>query len=244
MILKYLRTSLLNMYKKCPRENVVPTFSKSITLNIEMAHRFWHGCCFMRKPNEKMHSQKQKGERIMKKVMVTVMALLVTAMIATAALAFGPGRGPGYGHCGRGDSEGFGGLNLTADQKTKMSELRDAHFNDVKPLRDQMFTKRDELRKLWLEPNPDQGKITAAQKEMRTVRDQMQDKMTASRLDALKILTPEQREKAKSFAAGYSAGRGYGQGRGYGKGRGFGPGGCGGGDCQGGGPGAGCWGRR
>lgn len=192
----------------------------------------------------------------MKKVMVTVMALLVTAMIATAALAYGPGRGPGYGPCGRGGAEGFGGLNLTADQKTKMSELRDAHFNAVKPLRDQMFTKRDELRKLWLEPNPDQGKITAAQKEMRTVRDQMQDKMTAFRLDALKVLTPEQREKAKSFADGYRAGRGggsgcgfdqgrgYGPGRGYGKGRGVGPGGCGGGDCQGGGPGAGGPGRR
>lgn len=188
----------------------------------------------------------------MKKVMVTIMALLFTTMLATAALAFGPGRGPGYGPCGRGGSEGFGGVNLTADQKTKLGELRDAHYKDVKPLRDQMFTKRDELRKLWLEPNPDQGKITAAQKEMRTVRDQMQDKMTAFRLDALKVLTPEQREKAKSFAAGYRAGRGgsgcgFDQGRGYGpgsKGRGFGPGACSGGDCQGGGPGAGGWGRR
>ncbi len=174
----------------------------------------------------------------MKKVMVTVMALLVTTMIATAALAFGPGRGPGYGPCGRGDSEGFGGLNLTADQKTKISELRDAQFKDIKPLQDQMITKRDELRKLWLEPNPDQGKITAAQKEMRSVRDQMQDKMTAFRLETLKVLTPEQREKAKSFAAGYAAGRGCGPGRGFGKSRGFEPGACGGG------PGAGGWGRR
>lgn len=180
----------------------------------------------------------------MKKLMVTAMALLVTAMIATSVLAFGPGRGPGYGPCGRGDSGGYGGLNLAADQKAKMSELREAHFKDVKPLRDQMFAKRDELRKLWLEPNPDQGKITAAQKEMREVRDQMQDKKTAFRLDALKVLTPEQREKAKSFAAGYSAGRGYGPGRGQGKGRGFGSGGCGGGDCQGGGPGARDCGRR
>ncbi|MEW6333666.1 MAG: Spy/CpxP family protein refolding chaperone [Thermodesulfobacteriota bacterium] len=180
----------------------------------------------------------------MQKLMVTLVALMVTAMIATTALAFGPGRGPGYGPCGRGDFGGYGGIELTADQKTKMNELREAHYKDVRPLRDQMFTKRDELRKLWLEPNPDQAKIAAAQKEMRAVRDQMQDKMTAFRLDALKVLTPEQREKAKSFAAGYEAGRGYGPGRGYGKGRGFGPGSCSGGDCQGGGPGAGGWGRR
>jgi zinc resistance-associated protein len=169
----------------------------------------------------------------MKKVMVTIMALLITAMIAAAALAFGPGRGPGYGSCGRGDFGGFGELNLTAEQKTKLTELRDAQFKDSKPLREQMFAKRDELRKLWLEPTPDQGKITAAQKEMRSVRDQMQDKMTAFRLESLKVLTPAQQEKAKAFAAGFSAGRGEGQGCGFGKSRGFGPGACGGGGCQG-----------
>jgi protein CpxP len=181
---------------------------------------------------------------MMKKVTVTIMALLVTAMIATVALAFGPGRGPGYGSCGRGDFGGFGELNLTAEQKTKLIELRDAQFKDVKPLQEQMFAKRDELRKLWLEPTPDQAKITAAQKEMRLVRDQMQDKMTAFRLESLKVLTPEQREKAKSFAAGYRAGRGFGPERGFGKGRGFGPdAACGDGGCQGGGPGPGGRGR-
>jgi Spy/CpxP family protein refolding chaperone len=179
----------------------------------------------------------------MKKMMITVMALLVTALLATAALAFGPGRGPGYGPCGRGDFGGFGELNLTAEQKTKIGELRDAQFKNTKPLRDQMIAKRDELRKLWLESNPDQGKITAAQKEMRSVRDQMQDKMTASRLEMLKVLTPEQREKAKSFAAGYAAGRGDGPGRGCVEGRGFGPRGCADGGCPGEGPGAGGRGR-
>ena len=163
----------------------------------------------------------------MKKVMVTVMALLVTALLATATLAFGPGRGPGYGPSGRGDFGGFGELNLTADQKTKLGELRDAQFKDVKPLREAMFAKRDELRKLWLEPNPDQAKIAAAQKEMRSVRDQMQDRMTAFRLDAYKVLTPEQQEKVKSFAAG----------RGFGPGRGMGPGARGGAGCFGAGPG-------
>jgi Spy/CpxP family protein refolding chaperone len=188
----------------------------------------------------------------MKKAMITVMALLVTALLATAALAFGPGRGPGYGPSGRGDFGGFGELNLTADQKTKLIELRDAQFKDIKPLREAMFAKRDEVRKLWLEPNPDQGKITAAQKEMRSVRDQIQDKMTALRLESLKVLTPEQREKAKSFAAGFNAGRGsgFGQGRSFGpgggggcQGGGPGPGACSGGGCQGGGPGAGGRGR-
>ena len=56
--------------------------------------------------------------------------------------------------------------------------MREAQWKEMKPLQEQMFTKRDELRKLWLEPNPDQAKILAAQKEMRMLRDQMQDKMT------------------------------------------------------------------
>lgn len=183
----------------------------------------------------------------MKKVIVTILALLVTAIIATAALAFGPGRGPCYGPGGRGDFGGLGAMNLTAEQKTKLTELRDAHFKEVKPLRDQMFAKRDDLRKLWLEANPDQGKITAAQKEMNTLRDQMQGKMTAFRLESLKVLTPEQKEKAKSYAAGYRDGRGFGKGQGFGPG-GCGMGGCQGGGCQGGGrqgggPRGGGWGR-
>ena len=165
----------------------------------------------------------------MKRVTLTVMALIFAAAIATTAMAFGPGwgsgRGPGYGPCGGGEF-GYRGLDLTAEQKAKMSEMRDAQFKEMEPLRNQMFAKRDELRKLWLEPNPDQAKITAAQKEMNALRDQMQEKMTAFRLNALTVLTPEQKEKIRSFA----------DGKGFGPGRG-GRGGWGGPGCFGGGPG-------
>ncbi|MBU4074780.1 MAG: Spy/CpxP family protein refolding chaperone [Proteobacteria bacterium] len=166
----------------------------------------------------------------MKKVTLTVMGLFFVAAIATSAFGFGWGRGPGvgYGPCARCDFQGPAGVDLTTDQKAKLDELHDAWFKDIKPLREKMFTRRDELRNLWLEKSPDQEKIAAAQKEMRAVRDQMQDKMTAYRLDALKILTPEQQEKIKSSASG----------RGFGKRRGFGLGAWGGKEgCSGGGPG-------
>lgn len=162
----------------------------------------------------------------MKKVILTVMAVFFVAAVATSAFAFGCGRGPGYGPCARGDFQGPAGLNLTAEQTAKIKEMRETGWNEMKPLREQMFTKRDELRKLWLEANPDQVKITAAQKEMRLLRDQMQDRMTAYRLEALKVLTPEQKEKMGSFK----------QGRGPGRGSGCGPGGQGGAGCFGGGP--------
>ena len=166
----------------------------------------------------------------MKRIILISVGLLVAAAIATTAMAFGPGRGPGYGPCGRGDFGGPAGLDLTADQKAKFIELRANRFKEIEPLRDQMFTKRDELRKLWLEPNPDQVKIVAAQKAMNALRDQIQDKMTAFRLSALKVLTPEQQEKIRSFAGS----RGFGPGRGHGAG----PGMWGGAGCFGGGPGA------
>ena len=165
----------------------------------------------------------------MKKVTLTFIGLFFVAAIATSAFGFGWGRGPGvgYGPCARGDFQGLAGVDLTTDQKAKLNGLRDTWFKDVKSLHEKMSTKRDELRNLWLEKSPDQGKIAAAQKEMRAVRDQMQDKMTAYRLDALKILTPEQREKIKSSASGH----------GFGQRRGFSHGAWGGAGCSGGGPG-------
>jgi Spy/CpxP family protein refolding chaperone len=167
----------------------------------------------------------------MKKITLTVMAVLFAATVATTAFAFGWGRGPGYGPCARGFFQGPAGLNLTAEQTAKIKEVRDAQWKAMKPLQEQVFTKRDELRKLWLEPNPDEAKILAAQKEMRTLRDQMQDKMTAFRLEAAKVLTPEQKEKIGSFTQN----RRFGQGRG--PMRGFGPGASDGAGCFGGGPG-------
>lgn len=155
----------------------------------------------------------------MKKVTLTVMAVLFVAAVATSAFAFGWGRGPGYGPCGRGGLEGPAGLNLTPEQTAKFKELREAEWKEMKPLRDQMFTKRDQIRKLWLAPNPDQAAIEAAQKEMRAVRDQIQDKTTAYRLNALKILTPEQQEKLRTSLSE----------PGCGPRRGMGPGGFGGG---------------
>jgi len=155
----------------------------------------------------------------MKKVTLTVMAVLFVAAVATSAFAFGWGRGPGYGPCGRGDFGGPAGLNLAPEQTAKFKEMREAQWKEMKPLRELMFTKRDEIRKLWLETNPDQAKIVAAQKEMRLLRDQIQDKTTAFRLDALKTLTPEQQDKIRSSFSE----------RGFGPRRGMGPGGWGGG---------------
>ena len=96
------------------------------------------------------------------------------------------------GKAGPGDN-----LNLTDDQKASIKTLREAHLRDVKPLQDQMFSKRGDLKLLWLQQNPDKEKILAVQKEIRAIRDQMQEKATAHRVDVFNILTSEQQDKAR-----------------------------------------------
>ena len=162
----------------------------------------------------------------MKRLSMAFAAVLIATALASTTYAFGPGGGWGRGHGGRacfnqgGDIPGAAQLNLTAEQTEKIRTLREAHLKDVKPLQDKMFSKRGELRLLWLQTNPDQDKIRAAQKEIRSLRDQIDDKRTSHRLAALKLLTPEQQTKVQA----YGAGRGFGGGRGPGGSPGFGPG--------------------
>ena len=163
----------------------------------------------------------------MKKVVLTLMAVLVIVALTTTSFAYGwgqgmrGGRGPGYGSCQSGDLQGLAALNLTTDQEAKIKSLREAQLKEAKPLQDKMFSKRGELKLLWLQQNPDKEKIVAVQKEIRSLRDQLQDKQTNHRLAVLKVLTPEQQTKVQAFGAG----RGFGHGKGFGAGPG---GGCGG----------------
>ena len=134
----------------------------------------------------------------MKKLTLVLMAVAIGTLLTAPAFASGPGegRGPdGYryeGYCGNFASRN---LNLTAEQKTKIEALQDANYKATKQLREKMFDKSVELRRLWLKDNPDKDKINAAQKEMRTLRDSIEDRDTAFKLEIRKILSQEQNEK-------------------------------------------------
>jgi Spy/CpxP family protein refolding chaperone len=164
---------------------------------------------------------------MMKKITLTLTAVALGLLLASQAFAWGPGHGNDKG-CGSCRKAGLERLNLTDTQKAQISALRDAHEKATKPLREKIFDKSVELRKLWLQANPDKDKITAAQKELRTLRDQMEDKATTLRLEMNKGLTPEQKEKLANSGCGRGPGfgprggmRGHGE---FGPGRGLGPG--------------------
>lgn len=171
----------------------------------------------------------------MKKLSMVFLAVLIVTALASTTLVHawggGWGRGHGRGACAgvpgnNGDIQAIPELGLTAEQAAKIRDLREAHLKDIKPLRDKMFSKRGELKLLWLQANPDREKIAVVQKEIRFLRDQMQDKGTSQRLTMINILTPEQRTKVQALGAerGFCPGRG-GFGPCDGSGPRFGPGG-------------------
>lgn len=163
----------------------------------------------------------------MKKLMIVLTALLmVTAFVMPAdAYRGGGGKGHGYGFCNGSDLSGVQGLNLTDVQKTKLGDMRTAHLKDIKPLQDKLHSKAGDLRLLWLEKTPDEAKIRAAEKEVRALRDQLDEKKSDYRWAVYKSLTPEQQDLLKkNRTTGRCFGPGSGAGKGLGRGSGMGPG--------------------
>lgn len=153
----------------------------------------------------------------MKKLMTMIAVIAVAAVLASSPAEARRGWGGGYQGEGYYDLTAAPGLNLTAEQVTTLNALRDAHLRDVKPLQDQMYSKRGELRNLWLERTPDQKKILAVQKDLQTLRDKLYKKGTLYRLDAQKVLSPEQQAQVQTYGTGRGYGYGYGKGmRGHG----------------------------
>jgi Spy/CpxP family protein refolding chaperone len=141
----------------------------------------------------------------MKKITLTIVAIAAGLLLFSQAYARGPGFGKGFGPC-RGAA--LEQLNLTDNQKAKIETLQNDHFKAIKPVQEKIFDKSVELRKLWLQANPDKDKIFAAQRDLRNLRGQMEDRITSLRLDINNVLTPEQKEKLAN--TGWARGHGFG----------------------------------
>jgi len=130
-----------------------------------------------------------------------VLALALSLGLAASVWAqpMGKGKGPGM-------------RNLTPEQMGQIFDLQEKFHADTVGLRKQMMVKEAELAALWGAEKPDQTAIQAKQKELNTLRDQMQEKMTAIQFEVKKI------------APDYNMGMGMGEGMGYGPGKGMGRG--------------------
>jgi len=153
----------------------------------------------------------------MKKNFTVVAAVLFVAVVSSSAFASHWGRGPyndggarGMAPCQADAFKGIAQLNLTAEQTAKLAEIRNGRTKEMMPIQEQMLAKRNAIKALWLDKEPNQEKIVAVQKELSALRALMQEKATASRIASLQVLTPAQQEIAKArFASGrHGAARG------------------------------------
>jgi Spy/CpxP family protein refolding chaperone len=142
------------------------------------------------------------------------LGLLIAVLVLVASSAWGFG-GPGSGMQG---GPGYGmnpnfasNMNLTDAQRAELQSRHDAFMAEMNPLRDELFSKKMELRELWTKINPGQAEISAKQQEIREIQNQMQERATAYQLECRQMLTPEQREKMTVKQASFG-GRGGGQG--------------------------------
>lgn len=102
---------------------------------------------------------------------------------------------------------GPGGMNLSSEQAGQLFDLKEQFMNETAGLRKAMWMKRAEMAALWKVENPDQAQIKAKQKEMSALKEQLQEKMVAYRLQARKIVP---------FGPGMGMGKGLGMGMGLG----------------------------
>ena len=118
----------------------------------------------------------------MKKTIVVMSLVLAVALMASAAFA-GPWGGRFYGM-------GPAVPNLTPDQSQKILALQQVQLEKITPIQQELFSKKMELRGLWLNQNPDQAKISALQKEIFDLVDQLQQESSNLRAEVLKVITP------------------------------------------------------
>ncbi len=169
-----------------------------------------------------------------------IFAVLMVAVLASAGMAMAldwarsPGMGMSYGpHSGGPGSTSpglWGALNLTPEQTEKMKVLRESFLKEKIPLQNELMSMRLEFASLWIQTNPDEEKILAKQKEINTLRAQLQQKTIKNRLEMRKILTPEQQAKLINLRVQqwhryhrHGGGCGFDRGPRYGRGMGYGP---------------------
>ena len=110
---------------------------------------------------------------------------------------------------------GWGGMNanLTPEQSAQLFDLKQQFMNDTAGLHQQMMVKRTELAALWRSEAPDQNQIQVKQQEINALRDQLQSKRTALRLQNQQIF-PQAGLGSGRGGRGMAMRQGCGQGRG------------------------------
>lgn len=96
-----------------------------------------------------------------------------------------------------------GKLRLTAEQATQLRALDEKYEPEIRPIREQLYSKGRELKAEWLQTEPDRSKIEVMQGEAVKLRERLRAKLAAHRTEVLKVLTLDQRALLPDDGSGH-----------------------------------------
>jgi Spy/CpxP family protein refolding chaperone len=137
------------------------------------------------------------------------MALIILALLS-AGTAFA-GDSDRAGWMGPFSSDLLSKLKLSDNQESEIQALRGKVIEKVSPLRSSLFQIKGELKDLWVQNKPDEGRIKEKQKQIRLIRDQIKDRITNYSLELKKLLTPEQNSQLAALWLEWGKGMGKGK---------------------------------
>lgn len=160
----------------------------------------------------------------------TLILSLTSILLLSLVLFAQPGRGPGGGQGAPGGRWMERALDLSAEQESKIEDLRLQHQKQMLPMRSKLESLQTDLHLAMTADTFDKGKAEKIVNDMQKVRTEMQMSRVLHQQAVRSLLTPEQRKKFDLHILsrkGPRDGRGFGQGdgRGFGPGYGRGPGG-------------------
>ena len=101
----------------------------------------------------------------------------------------------------------FGGINLTDDQKAKLKEISQSFRGRTQSLREQLRTKRQELRQASEGGTFNEGLATQKLQESASLQAKLMGEQFKMRQEMLSILTPEQKTQLEQKRAEFKAKR-------------------------------------
>jgi Spy/CpxP family protein refolding chaperone len=113
---------------------------------------------------------------------------------------YGPGYGMGPGMMGWGN---YRDLNLSADQKSKITQIRQEMRTKQWALMAEMMDAQDNLQDMYDVEKQDEAAINKQYKEIEDLRRKMVDNSVDAHNRINSILTKEQREKSRESGRGY-----------------------------------------
>lgn len=159
--------------------------------------------------------------------------LFIAMLFSVSADVFAQrGYGQGYGQR-QGNGQGYGqGFqtgyfcnnipNLTADQQTKITDLRTVHLKERQNFSNQLAEKGVRLQILRSADNADMNTINKSIDELGVIQTSMMKNKEQHFQSVRALLTDNQKVYYNNFNRGRGNGQGYGYGNGYGRGRGSG----------------------